>query len=155
MRYALPALALLLAACGARATPTPIAVPDVSGLYGSFNDAGDGCRIHVEQLDVDRIEVELSCSRGGPSFNSGYLHDEFEFDTDTALWFSPYGNCQLVFHFAAGRLTIRTFNDSSRCGFGGGVTAYGEYPLDLNVTPVPMGCMRMEDPCGLRATSTP
>lgn len=154
MPRALVALSLLLAACGSPAASTPAPATQISGLYSNMSEGLAGCHIHVEQLDLDRIEFELFCILGAPSYNSGWLHEEAALEETIAVWDSPYGDCQLIFTFDDRTVNIRQDGQPLDCGFGNGVAANGDFPL-TSYEASPMGCVRLDDPCGLHLTPTP
>jgi hypothetical protein len=100
----------------------------------------------------DQISFELVCSRGTPSYNSGYAFSKIHM-ADSIAVHSPNDACSIVFEFQDNLIKVTQIGLDSDCGFGHGVYASGIYSL-IDDSPPVLGCMRLDNPCGL-PISTP
>lgn len=141
---------LALAACSKSPEPTPPAptppaptTPVVStppSLTGSWSfgaaETGGGWLKTVQSGASVRFQLELS--RGGPSYNSGFIEGEVVLAKGQGT-FQPPGNAPCLLHFTFQRYQVVIQEQGSGglhdCGFGNGVTATGTYQLDSPATP--------------------
>ena len=108
------------------ATPT-----SMTGTWGSSDREGSGGRLLTKQ-DGGKVEFELECWRGAPSYNSGRVSGEFLLSNNRGVfrWDDKENRivCELEFVFSADSVAVRYLNESWKCGFGANVSAERSYP---------------------------
>lgn len=133
--------------------------PELDQISGTYEqDKGDGgiCTVKVilepRINPIDEISFELFCVRGAPSYNNGYAMAKILMAHNLAVY-SPNDRCSIVFEFGEDELVVTQIGMDFDCGFGHSVYADGVY-LRTDEEPPLLGCMRMDNPCGLE-TPTP
>lgn len=131
----------LLLAVGAVQQPAARPAP-VVGTYHLARQAGAGCWLEVGQVTHDSVRVQLSCTRGAPSWNLGFIDERLAVRGGEALWSTTEfgGQCELRFRFSVSGATVEQTGGDAACGFGFGVNAGGSYtrtsrrppPFDLS-----------------------
>jgi hypothetical protein len=131
------AIAALLASAPALAAQTV----RVTGSYAVDRGNEAGCVLDVRELIGGRAHFALECSRGAPSYNSGYIEGFVSLrGSDATFVTTAYGGrCELRFRFAGDAVTVAHEEEGGGCGFGYGVHADGAY---RRTAPAPTGAMR-------------
>jgi len=129
------------------ATPTPIPIKPTpvisaeqgiwSGAYSWYAANDRGCVLQVTHWQTlepfQPADFNLSCSRGGPSYNSGEMSGQMMLGSElgvyayTELLWLGGKPCYLVFQFSEDTVEVRQIGTDSDCGFGFGVYASGVY----------------------------
>jgi len=93
------------------------------------NRAGGTLLVH--QLSPTRIEFDLECNRGAPSYNMGMAHGTMDVNDGIAVYRVTEfnGPCEIRFDFRASVVNIKQNGDDFACGFGHGVDCGGAYRL--------------------------
>jgi hypothetical protein len=93
--------------------------------YGSAETGGGELKL-LDNSGV--VRFQLTCYRGGPSYNSGFIEGEFKVQNRVGVFQSnEFGPCRLTFTFKGNKVTILQSGKDSDCGFGGHVYADGLY----------------------------
>jgi hypothetical protein len=134
------------------APQTPSATENIGELTGTYdwmesNIEGRGCTlkvVHHTTLDpFNKIDFELSCNRGAPSFNSGFAQGTISEGKNVAAFtrYDPVSGetCNLVFRFIEAAVEVTQIGMDYACGFGHGVYAEGTYELVDSSIPQ-LGC---------------
>ncbi len=126
-------------------TPTPIKPTPVisaeqgiwSGAYSWHAPNDRGCVLQVTHWNTlepfQPADFNLSCSRGGPSYNSGEMSGRMLISEGMGAYsyvdeVSPReGPCYLVFQFEGDTVEVTQLGMDFHCGFGFGVYAFGVY----------------------------
>jgi len=126
-RRVLPVVAATLAAALACARESPPPAPAL--LTGTFSLGEDyGCVVQSAAVGADSVRFQLSCLRGPPTYNLGYLTGRLRVIGDSAVYESvqPGLECLLTMKFLGSRVVLRQKVEQGACGFGYGVVATGE-----------------------------
>lgn len=96
-----------------------------------------GGTLLVRQIAPTRIEFDLECNRGAPSYNSGLAHGTIDVRDGIAVYrVTEYnGPCEIRFDFRARVVNIAQDGDDFACGFGHGVDCSGAYRLVSHKAP--------------------
>lgn len=99
--------------------------------YGDNPENGPTGQITVFPESDDTILFFMDISRGAPSYNMGNLYDRVKIKSDKGTYYTKFeyseSPCNFSLSFSDNKLTIRTKKNGYDCGFGGNVTADGEY----------------------------
>jgi len=132
-------LALLLPASGVgRQQSNSNKKPQVlTGTYNLRGRKGAGGTVLVRQLSPSSIEFSLECSRGAPSYNSGFARGTVDvMDGIAGYHLTEFnGPCELRFDFKTSSVVVSQEGDDFACGFGHGVDCSGTYRLKNHRTP--------------------
>lgn len=127
-----------LAACARNLPAVPLAA--FTGSFAVGDDAG--CVLQSTSVGDDSVRVQLSCTRGAPSYNLGFLDERLRVVDGRSVFVTREfgGDCQITFEFFGDRVRLDQVGEPGACGFGYGVFASGEPrrvssavpPFDLN-----------------------
>ena len=111
--------------------------PPLTGTYVQSGRKGAGGTLLVRRLDSNRIEFDLECSRGAPSFNSGVAHATIDVLEGIAVYRVTEfnGPCELKFDFRGSSVVVFQTGEDFACGFGHGVDCSGTYRLKSRKPP--------------------
>jgi hypothetical protein len=109
---------------------------NLTGNYAITGNNGNECGINILEWGNNLIEFEISCSRGAPSFNQGFLHDTVKIINNKATYRnSEYSDnkdtCIITLSFQGTKCIVEQNGSSGSCGFGGNVYCTGTY-LKMN-----------------------
>ena len=101
----------------------------VTGTWRLVRAGGSGCTLQVAPAGRDSVRVQLSCDRGPPSHNQGWVDTRLPIHGDRVVFeTSEYRRrCVLTLDFASSRAIVAQEGDDADCGFGFGVSAAGTY----------------------------
>jgi hypothetical protein len=109
----------------------------VTGTYVLKLRRGAGGTVLVKQLSKDKIEFDLDCNRGAPSYNMGAARAVVDLKDGIAVWRTTEftGPCELKFEFNRNLVVVSQDGSDSDCGFGHGVYCGGTYRLKSRKPP--------------------
>ena len=111
--------------------------PGVTGTYVLKLRKGAGGTLPVKQLSPDKIEFDLDCNRGAPSYNMGAARGTVEFKDNVAVYQTSEfgGSCELKFEFKRSSVVVTQKGSDFECGYGHGVSSDGTYRLKSRKSP--------------------
>lgn len=99
---------------------------DVTGSWMYRGPSESGIWLKTVQ-QAQRVRFQLELQRGAPSYNSGWIEGEFDFQGNLGVFSAKTedGLCKIAFKFSPTRVEIEQLSDEVACGFGHGVFAQG------------------------------
>ena len=90
-----------------------------------------GGTLMVIQMPDDKLQFDLECNRGAPSYNSGKTSGTITVKDATAIFQTQEfgGECEIRFEFRKDGVVISQTGSDTDCGFGFGVHCDGKYRL--------------------------
>jgi len=123
-------LILMTAAAQKPTQKPPEKATSVTGTYSFKGRKGAGCVLEVLQKGDDKIEFNLDCNRGAPSYNMGGSSGEITLKDNVATYSNnESGPCEITFKFQTSGVIVSQPDDKRECGWGYGVTCSGTYKL--------------------------
>ena len=109
----------------------------LTGSYVLKRTKGAGGVLLVKQVSPNRIEFELNCNRGAPSYNMGIARATVDIKNGVAVYRTTEftGPCELKLAFKGTRVVVSQTGSDSDCGFGHGVYCDGVYRLKSRKAP--------------------
>lgn len=100
------------------------------------NKAGGG-KLMVIQIPDNKLQFDLECYRGAPSYNSGETSGAIAVKDATAIFQTREfgGECKIRFEFQKNGVVISQTGSDADCGFGFGVHCDGKYRLKSRKRP--------------------
>ncbi|HYA31617.1 MAG TPA: hypothetical protein VED67_02575, partial [Thermodesulfovibrionales bacterium] len=91
----------------------------------------------VIQMPDNKLQFNLECNRGAPSYNSGETSGTITVKNATALFQTTEfgGECTIKFEFQRNGVIISQTGSDADCGFGFGVHCDGKYRLKSRKQP--------------------
>lgn len=122
-------LVLFSAPLGVLYAQTSRLAPANTGSYALARSRGAGCELQVAPVAKDSVRLQLSCTRGAPSYNMGFLDERLPLRAGVVVFRSlEYGGpCEIRMHFRTRTAQVTQIGDAAACGFGYGVDASGTY----------------------------
>ena len=109
----------------------------LTGTYADKQTSDSGCELKVKNLSNQKLQFELNCNRGAPSYNSGLAFGIIELiDRNASYTRKVSGHCVISFKFNEKTVDVLQAGASSECGFGWNVYADGTYLLVNNELPL-------------------
>lgn len=101
----------------------------VTGTYELRRGHDAGCWLQAAPVGRDSVRVQIACSRGAPSYNSGFLEQRLAWRAGAATFTtSEFGApCSIHIRFRAASAVVQQQGSDAACGFGYGVYADGTY----------------------------
>lgn len=105
--------------------------PALTGTYVFKGRNGAGGTLLVRQVSPNRIEFELECNRGAPSYNSGLARATVDVLDGLAVYRVTEfnGPCEIKMNFKGTAVVVSQTGVGFECGFGNGVHCGGTYRL--------------------------
>lgn len=96
-----------------------------------------GGTLMVVQTPDNKLQFDLECNRGAPSYNSGETSGTIAVRDATALFRTTEfgGVCEIRFEFQKNGVVISQSGSDADCGFGFGVRCDGKYRLKSRKRP--------------------
>lgn len=109
----------------------------VTGSYQLRRGSDAGCWMQAASIGRDSVRVQIACSRGAPSYNSGFLEARLPTRASAATYSTTeYGGlCTIRIRFRATAAVVQQEGTDAACGFGFGVYADGTYTRRSRRTP--------------------
>lgn len=113
---------------------------DADNFTGTYvMDPGDkaGGTLMVIQMPDNKLQFDLECNRGAPSYNSGEASGTIAVKNATAIFRTTEfgGECKIRFEFQKNGVVITQTGSDADCGFGFGVRCDGKYRLKSRKRP--------------------
>ena len=113
---------------------------DTDNFTGTYvMDLGNkaGGTLMVIQMPDDKLQFDLECNRGAPSYNSGETSGTIAVKNATAIFQTKEfgGKCKIRFEFKKTGVVISQTGSDTECGFGFGVHCDGKYRLKSRKRP--------------------
>jgi len=110
------------------------ALSDANNYTGTYvMDLGNtaGGTLLVIQMPNNKLQFDLECNRGAPSYNSGETSGTIAVKNATAIFQTEeFGaQCKIRFEFQSNGVVISQSGSDADCGFGFGVHCDGKYRL--------------------------
>ncbi len=112
---------------------TPIEKLEIKSVTGTYaysfgKDAATGS-LYVQQVDKDKIIVEMQAVKGPPSYNQAIIEKTtLKLIKNEAIYENnEFGKCQLKISFFEGGANIIYLNEAYNCGFGNAASVIGNY----------------------------
>ncbi len=98
----------------------------LTGTWEYSGPAESGLWLKTEQTK-ETVRFQLEISRGGPSYNSGWIEGEFSLRQNAGDFrkTTDSGVCEISFRFQSNRVELKQTGDHAGCGFGHNVFATG------------------------------
>jgi hypothetical protein len=111
--------------------------PTLTGTYILKTRGGRVGNLMVKQLSPNRIEFELDCNRGAPSYASGLARAIIDVLDGIAVYRTTEfnGPCEIKLVFKGSTVAVSQTEVGFTCGFGNGVDCGGTYRLKNRKTP--------------------
>jgi hypothetical protein len=111
--------------------------PPVTGSYRLRRGRDAGCWLQAAAVGADSVRLQLACSRGAPSYNSGLLAQRLALRSGVAVYATTeFGDrCVIRVRFRDSRALVEQTGTDAACGFGFGVYAGGTYTRTSRRTP--------------------
>lgn len=145
MRKSLALVMLMLLCCAAfsaHARGTKKATPrraqlNPTGTYVLNRRGGAGGVLRVARRPGGKIEFDIECNRGAPSYNSGAAGGTVALVNNKAvLVVDEYGErCEIVLAFRGSKAVVTQNGSAPDCGFGHAVYCDGTYTRKSRKTP--------------------
>ena len=115
---------------------TPKRLP-LTGTYEMMRGKRPSGTLLVKQLAPNKIEFELECNRGAPSYSSGWARHKVDIIDGVAVYRTiQFGAvCELKFEFKRTEVLVSEIGTGFECGFGNGVYCGGIYHLKSRKQP--------------------
>jgi hypothetical protein len=103
--------------------------PPVTGSYRLRTGRDAGCWLQAAAIGADSVRLQLACSRGAPSYNSGSLAQRLVLRSGVAVFATmEFGDeCVIRVRFRGAHARVGQTGTDAACGFGLGVHAGGTY----------------------------
>lgn len=102
----------------------------VTGSYAySFGKDGETGNMYVQQVEKDKIILEIQAVKGPPSYSQAIIEKtSLKLVRNEAIYENnEFGKCLLKLSFFEGGANIIYLNDAYDCGFGNAVSVVGKY----------------------------
>jgi hypothetical protein len=110
----------------------------VTGSYAySFGKDGNTGSLYVQQVNKEKIIVEMQSIKGPPSYNQAAIEKtSLKLVNNEAIYETKeFGNCKLKISFFEGGANIIYLDNAYDCGFGNGASVVGNYLKYENKAP--------------------
>ena len=109
----------------------------LTGTYVTKRHKSAGGTLLVRQLSPSKIEFDLECNRGAPSYNSGTARATVDVTNGVAVYRTTEfnGPCEIKFEFKGTSVVVSQTGAEFACGFGHGVDCGGIYRLKSRKPP--------------------
>lgn len=133
-------LLIFILSMATRATAEQPVRRDTNNFTGTYvMDLGNktGGTLMVIQMPDNKLEFNLECNRGAPSYNSGETSGTIPVKHATAIFQTTEfgGECKIRFEFSKNEVVISQTGSDADCGFGFGVHCDGKYGLKSRKRP--------------------
>ena len=106
-------------------------------FYGGKNENDAYGLLQIYPETDSTILFYIENGKGAPSYNSGSIDGRaLLVRKDSAIYSQNDSNCVLYIKFHANRIKVDVYEHHDGCGYGGGVSPYGEY-LKINKSTPP------------------
>lgn len=113
-------------------------IKSVTGSYAySFGKDGATGSLYVQQVNKEKIIVEMQAVKGAPSYNEATIEKtSLKLVKNEAIYENTeYGKCKLKISFCEDGANIIYIGDAYDCGFGNGASVVGNYIKYENKAP--------------------
>lgn len=120
------------------ATNDKTEIKTVTGSYAySFGKDGATGSLYVQQVNKEKIIVEMQAVKGAPSYNEATIEKtSLKLVQNEAIYENTeYGKCKLKISFCEDGANIIYIGDAYDCGFGNGASVVGNYIKYENKAP--------------------
>jgi hypothetical protein len=109
----------------------------LTGTYVLKLRRGAGGTLLVRQLSQNKIEFDLDCNRGAPSYNMGLARATIDVKDGIGVYRTTEfnGPCEIKFEFKRAAVVVSQTGADFACGFGHGVDCGGTYRLKSRKPP--------------------